>query len=139
MSGARVEGEWVVVPQRVLMADTDAMGIVYYGSYLRFLEAGRNELIRCRGGTYREVEARGFQLPVTEAGVKYHRPGRYDDDLEVWTRVEELGRVRLRFAYRVVRAGDGELLAEGFTTHACLEAATGKVVRIPADVRGWVS
>ena len=64
---------------RVPYADTDQMGVVYYGNYLTIFERARNELMRACGYTYRECEAEGWMLPVTHAEVDYKRPARYDD------------------------------------------------------------
>lgn len=136
--GTRADGPWVVHRHRVIYGDTDAMGIVYYGNYLRFFEVGRAELVRARGGTYRGMEEDGLGLPVTEVGCRYHHPARYDDVLEIATRVDEVGRVVLRFEYRITRARDGALLTTGFTRHACVELATGKVARLPDAVRAWL-
>ncbi len=114
---------------RVLYADTDRMGVVYYANYLRWFEAGRNEYIRAKGLRYRDFEERfGLVLPVAEAGVKYVEPARYDDVLAIETSLEELGRASARFAYRILR--EGRVLTTGFTVHACVDAA-GKVVRMP--------
>lgn len=117
---------------RVLYADTDRMGIVYYANYLRWFEAGRTEFIRAKGLRYRDFEERfGLLLPVAEAGVKYVEPARYDDLLAVETSLAELGRASARFAYRLVR--DGAVLTTGFTLHACVDA-TGRVVRMPEEL-----
>lgn len=132
------EDPWVEVVHRVIYGDTDAMGIVYYGTWLRFLERGRNEYLRARGGNYRQMEASGWRLPVTEVGVRYHLPGRYDDELAIATRIEEVGRVTIRFGYRVTRVGDPQLLVSGFTVHACVEAASGKARRIPPELLAWL-
>ena len=117
---------------RVLYADTDRMGVVYYANYLRWFEAGRNEFLRARGLRYRDFEARfGLVLPVAEAGVKYLEPARYDDLLAVETVLAELGRASARFTYRVLR--EDTPLATGFTVHACVDGA-GKVRRMPAEL-----
>lgn len=129
---------WVVVPHRVLYGDTDAMGIVYYGTWLRFLELGRNEYLRARGGSYREMEARGFRLPVAEVQVRYRAPARYDDELLVATRVDEVRRVSVRFAYEVRRRGEEPLLVTGWSVHACVDAATLKPVPLPPEVTAWL-
>jgi acyl-CoA thioester hydrolase len=119
---------------RVIYGDTDQMGVVYYANYLRYFEAGRNEFLRAKGLCYRDLEARfGLQLPVAEAGTVYRRPARYDDLIAVDTSLVGLGRATARFEYRVVR--DGELLATGFTVHACLDAQ-GKMRRLPAELSG---
>jgi acyl-CoA thioester hydrolase len=117
---------------RVRYADTDQMGFAYYAHYLRWFEAGRAELIRALGSSYREVEESGIQLPVIEARCRYFRPGRYDDLLGIETGVLELKRASIRFGYRVVRLGDTEeLLAVGSTDHAFMTPA-GKPTRPPA-------
>lgn len=117
---------------RVIYGDTDNMGVVYYANYLRYFELGRNEYMRARGLTYREVEARGLVLPVTEASCRYLRPARYDDLLRVETRVVRARGARVVFGY-ALRRDDGEFLAEGHTEHGVL-GSDGRPVRLPADV-----
>jgi acyl-CoA thioester hydrolase len=116
----------------VIYGDTDNMGVVYYANYLRFFELGRNEYMRARGVTYREVEARGLALPVTEAHCRYLRPARYDDLLTVETRVTRARGARVVFSY-TIRNEDGELLAEGKTEHAALGPG-GRPQRLPGDL-----
>jgi acyl-CoA thioester hydrolase len=104
---------------RVIYGDTDQMGVVYYGNYLRYFEAARTEWLRAKGATYRDLEAaHAIYLPVSEAKVNYKRPARYDDLITVEARLGELGRVSLRFDYRIVRGE--EVLALGHTVHVCL-------------------
>jgi len=126
---------------RPLMADVDAMNVVYYGRYLRFFELGRCELMRAAGRAYAELEAAGFHLPVTEAGLRYRRPARYDDLIAVETRLAWLKRASLGFTYRIVLVGDGEAEAElvtGFTNHGCV-THQGKVAAIPEWARAALS
>lgn len=117
---------------RVIYGDTDNMGVVYYANYLRFFELGRNEYMRARGLTYREVEARGLQLPVTEARCRYRKPARYDDLLTVETRVTRARGARVVFGY-AIRGEEGEVLAEGETEHAAVGPG-GRPRRVPADI-----
>ncbi len=117
---------------RVIYGDTDQMGVVYYANYLRFFEAARNEFIRAKGLRYRDFEIEhGLVLPVTEACVRYRRPALYDDLLTVEIALPEAGRASARFTYRILR--DAELLAEGHTVHACVDAK-GRVKRLPRDL-----
>ena len=112
----------ITMQDRVPYADTDQMGVVYYGNYLTIFEHARNELMRACGYTYRECEAEGWALPVTHAEVDYKRPARYDDLLEVtvWCRAHK--GVRLEIACEV-RVG-GELLVSGFTRHCFVSTKT---------------
>jgi acyl-CoA thioester hydrolase len=116
---------------RVRYADTDQMGVAYYGNYLRWFEVGRAEMLRSLGMSYREVEESGVRLPVVEVCCRYVRPARYDDLLAVETVVRHLGRASVRFEYQVVRAEDGEELARGMTEHCFLDPA-GRPIRPPA-------
>jgi acyl-CoA thioester hydrolase len=104
----------------VIYGDTDQMGFAYYANFLRWFEVARNEYLRAVGVPYRKLEDEGIRLPVTEVACSYLRPARYDDLLCIEAWIEELGRVRVRFAYRILRAGEPEPLAKGFTVHACL-------------------
>ena len=126
---------------RVLYADTDAMGIVYHGNYVRFLEHARIEHLRQHGSSYAEVERRGFAVPVTDVEVRYAAPARFDDLLSLHVGVVELSRARLRFAYRVVvppegRAGLAQplVIAEAETGHCCVDRRDGRPVRFPDDL-----
>jgi len=117
---------------RVPYADTDQMGVVYYANYLVYFERMRNELLRDKGVTYKELESRGLMLPVLEAHCEYGKPAKYDDLLEIRGWCETIGRTRIKCHAEVVRGG--EILAGGYTIHACLSSETGRPVRLPSDV-----
>jgi acyl-CoA thioester hydrolase len=119
---------------RVRYAETDKMGVVYYANYLVWFEVGRTDLLRSLGWTYREMELNGVSLPVIEAHCDYHRPARYDDEIEVRTEGRLLSPVRMEFHYQVVRKDDGVVSATGRTVHAALDPS-GKPCRLPARVR----
>ena len=116
---------------RVRYADTDQMRFAYYGKFFEYFEQGRSDLLRDVGMPYAEIEAMGIYLPVIEAGAKYKRSARYDDLLHIETFLNEIPIARVRIEYRVVRDGDKEPLAEGFTVHSFINAHTGKPTRAP--------
>jgi acyl-CoA thioester hydrolase len=118
---------------RVFYGDTDQMGVAYYANYLRWFEMARNEYLRAAGFTYKRIEALGVRLPVVEAGCRYLRPAHYDDWLHLEAWIESLGRVRVRFVYRVTRAAETTPIATGFTVHASLSEA-GAPGRLPESL-----
>jgi acyl-CoA thioester hydrolase len=118
----------------VRYAETDQMGVAWHGQFLAWFEVGRTDLLRQLGCTYRELEAQGLRFPVIEAAVRYLKPARYDDLLEVRTRVTAVGLVRLGFAYEVHREGTAGPLATGTTVHASLDVS-GRPRRLPDDLR----
>ena len=115
---------------RVIYAETDQMGVVYYANYLRWFERGRSEFLRQIGVPYSTIEAEGFHFPVTEVHCRYSHSARYDEIALIETTLIELGRASLVFSYRIARQDDSLLLATGSTQHACLDRS-GKVARIP--------
>ncbi len=130
-----------VAALRVLYADTDGMGIVYHGNYVRFLEHGRIEHLRQHGSSYADVERRGYAVPVTDLEIRYAAPALFDDVLGLHVGVVELTRARLRFAYRIIVApGDRPgldrplLIAEAETGHCCIDRREGRPVRFPDDL-----
>ena len=124
-------------PVRVRYSKTDQMGFAYYANYLAWFEVGRCEWLRSFGWSYRELEDRdAIMLPVIEAHCEYRRPARYDDELLIRARGELASPVRIRFAYEVVRAADGAVLAGGHTVHASTNLA-GRPKRLPAHVRAF--
>jgi len=113
---------------RIIYADCDSMGIAYYSNYLKLFEIGRNELLRELGLAYREVEDRGYLLPVTEAYVKYVKPAHYDDLLRIETVIGFVKRASNRFDYAIYSGEDA--IARGFTVHACWDRRN-RIVRFP--------
>ena len=121
---------------RVRYADVDAMGLAYNAVYLVWFEVGRTEWLRARGMPYREVESRGFSLPVTEAVLRFRAAARYDDEVEIETTIGEFRSRRIAFSYRILR--DKICLAEGTTVHSPVEIATGRTVRLPDWLRAVI-
>lgn len=116
--------------QRVRYADTDKMGFVYHANYLRWFEAGRSELFRHMGLSYKEIEARGVFLPLSEAHCRFKAPSQYDDLLIIETSLDMGVRGSMKFNYKVYSADESRLLAHGYTKHACVDAS-GRVIRPP--------
>lgn len=118
---------------RVRYKDTDTMSVVYYGNYLTYFEVGRVEYLRQHGRPMSQVDKQ-IHMPVVEAHVRYHRPARLDDLLEVTSRVSERRRASFTFSYEI-RNEAGELIATGYTRHACLDPATSRMVPVPEWLR----
>ena len=118
-----------VTQVRVRYKDTDTMSVVYYGNYLTYFEVGRVEYLRERQLPMSEVDKR-IHMPVVEAFVKYLKPARLDDLLEISSRVSERRRASFTFSYEI-RNEAKELVATGFTRHACWDPATSKMIPLP--------
>jgi acyl-CoA thioester hydrolase len=119
---------------RVRYAETDAMGIVYHTNYIVWFEVGRGEYMRQQGGEYAHLEGRGYYMPVIELQARYLAPARYGELVTVRTWVEEARSRQVTFAYEVVMAETGQLLATGWTKHVCVDKK-GTIKTIPQEVR----
>jgi len=119
---------------RVRYAETDQMGVVYHAEYLVWCEVGRTDYIRGLGMPYSELERRGTALAVAEASIRYHAPARYDDLIQVETRLTEVRSRAITFEYLIRNAGTGERLATARTLLVSLDSS-GKPVPMPPDVR----
>ncbi|GIV95857.1 MAG: thioesterase [Herpetosiphonaceae bacterium] len=118
---------------RVRYADTDAMGVAYHANYLIWFEQGRTEFLRQAGISYRELEAQGYLLPVSEVQARFIAPARYDDLLTVKTTPVELRSRRLVFDYEIVNE-QGRLLVSGRSTHIVVDRDSRRPTRLPQAI-----
>jgi acyl-CoA thioester hydrolase len=125
------------IPIRVRYVECDPMGYLHHSNYLPFFEMGRTECLRAAGGSYRDLEAQGVFFVVAKLSVQFKRPARYDDELELLTRVIKQTHVRIDHAYEMRRASDKELLCTAETTIACV-GRDGHVRAIPEFLGGKV-
>jgi acyl-CoA thioester hydrolase len=120
---------------RVRYPETDRMGVAHHTHFLVWFELGRTELMRELGCPYSEVEDNeGIFFPVAEAGARYFTPARYDEVLEIATRLVSARGARIRFEYEIARASDGTPVAAGFTVHAAV-GRNGRPRRLPEGLR----
>ena len=115
---------------RVRYAETDQMGVVYYGNYAQYFEMGRTEWLRSLGITYRWMEENGIQLPVLDLQVTYKKPAKYDDLLTIKTTLVKMPTVRIQFYYEI-ESEKGELITSGTTTLAFVDMKTKKPTMAP--------
>lgn len=127
--------EFIDTVVRVRYAETDKMGIVYYGNYFIYFEIGRVEYLRQRGLDYRRMELDDDSFTVVaEAKCRYRRPARYDDPLRIRTRVTLAKRSTITFAYEILHHESGELLTTGETTHVVCDG-NGRPKPLPEKYR----
>ena len=102
----RLDGDTHVFPVRVYFEDTDAGGVVYHASYLRFAERARTEMMRLMGVDHTRLIAEdGVVFAVRRVEADYLRPARLDDRLEVRTRLLEVHGASILAEQNVLREG----------------------------------
>ena len=120
---------------RVRYAETDQMGVVHHGNYFTWFEIGRVELCRELGFEYKQMETEDDSfIVVAEAHCRYKRPARFDDVLEIRTRVTQSQRRTLRFGYEIFNQATRELIATGETLHVICDSH-GRPKSLPEKYR----
>jgi acyl-CoA thioester hydrolase len=120
-----------VLEFRVRYSETDQMRTYYNSRALEWFEQGRSEACRALGKPYREMEALGVLMPVTEAHVEYLGRAEYDDRLRMTSVLTMCGKARLRFDVTIEHAETGQPVCRGWTVHAVTDTS-GKPIRPPA-------
>ena len=121
-------------PVRIYWEDTDAAGIVFYANYLKFFERARTEWLRSLGFGQEQLRTdAGIAFVVSETRLRYRRPARLDDVIDVSVDVVHFGQASLEIAQEARRAD--ELLADGTIRIGCVELGTFRPCRIPNDIR----
>jgi acyl-CoA thioester hydrolase len=115
---------------RVRFAETDAQGVAHNSNYLVWFEVARIAYLEEHAGGYQTLRDQGLESFVLESHVRYRHPAHFDDRLRIHTRIGELRGARFRFDYEIGR--DGDVIADGWTSHACVDAKTLRPIRIPA-------
>jgi acyl-CoA thioester hydrolase len=117
----------IIVPR---YNETDQGGVVHHSVYPVWFEMGRTELLRVNGMAYKDMEEAGVLFVVAELNIKYRRPAKYDEKLQLETSCSEVSTSRVEHIYKLTRCRDRVILAEGSSVLACVNAQ-GKICRIP--------
>jgi acyl-CoA thioester hydrolase len=127
--------DWTASNFRVRYAETDQMSVVYYANYFIWFEVGRTDFCRQRGFAYRDMEKEdGLCIIVAEAQCRYKAPAKFDDEIEVRTRLTHVRRRVITFTYEIYRKPEDELLAEGETVHVVTDLS-GRPRALPDKYR----
>ncbi|WP_439136688.1 tol-pal system-associated acyl-CoA thioesterase [Roseicyclus sp.] len=119
-------------PIRVYYEDTDLAGIVYYANYLRFIERARSELVRAAGIDQVAMKQAGLVFAVRRVEADYLSPARYDDQIQVRTRLTDVRGASFAMPQEVWR---GETLLFRADVIIVVLNAEGRATRLPAELR----
>jgi acyl-CoA thioester hydrolase len=125
---AAAEFHW---PVRIYWEDTDAGGVVYHASYLRFLERARSEYLRHLGIEQERLRKDNVVFVVRDIAIGFQKPARLDDQLSVSVALIERRPASLVFQQHIVRDTDTQVLVQARVRAACVEAASFRPRPIP--------
>ena len=123
------------VRDRVRWSDVDLMGIVYYGRYLRFMEAAETEFFRAIGFPYDVLaDQHGVWIARIRLECDYRAPAKLDDEITCRAELRKIGGSSMTFAFPIERAG-GTRLVDGILVLAALDRTTLRATRVPQPLR----
>jgi acyl-CoA thioester hydrolase len=114
---------------RVRFAETDAQGIAHNSNYFVWFEVARVDYLQRHAGGYQRLRDLGIEAVVLETHVRYLEPAKFDDRLTVHARCLDVKGARFRYEYAIERAD--VLVADGWTSHATVDADTFRPTRVP--------
>lgn len=118
---------------RVYYEDTDAAGVAYHASYIRFAERGRTEMLRAAGFEHAKLfQEEGIAFAVASLAIDYKSPARLDDLLIVKTKIARVGGASMDMTQGIYR--DSLLLAEVRLTLVCVDKSF-KAARLPSVIK----
>jgi acyl-CoA thioester hydrolase len=119
---------------RVRYAECDLQGVAFNAHYLNYFDTSMTELWRAAFGGYQRMLERGLDMALAEAGLRFRRPARFDDELSLAVAVIRLGTTSFVTRHWIRRGED--LLAEGELRHVLVKLGTSDKTPIPDWVRG---
>ncbi|HZQ03481.1 MAG TPA: thioesterase family protein [Gaiellaceae bacterium] len=125
-----MEGYEFAAQIRVRFADTDAQGVAHNSNYFIWFEVARVEFLERYAGGYQRLRDEGLESVVLESHARFILPAFFDDRLLVHAHCHTVRGARFRFDYVVER--DGTKIADGWTSHAAVDAVTLRPTRLPA-------
>jgi acyl-CoA thioester hydrolase len=120
---------------RVAFSDTDAQGVVYYGRYNPYFDLARVEYLRALGQLRRDTG----EFVMRANDVEYFAPARFDDELEIYTRVSRIGRTSVTFEFAAYRLADEALMVTAHQTLVHVDPGERRPVPVPEDYRAAIA
>jgi acyl-CoA thioester hydrolase len=118
---------------RVRYSECDPQGVVFNANYLSYLDNNMTELWRAALGSYQAMLDRGIDMVVVEAGLRFHAPARFDDELTMEVAVTRIGNTSVSTAHRIRRGPD--LVAEGTLHHVLVDRTSLTKTPVPDWIR----
>jgi acyl-CoA thioester hydrolase len=124
---------------RVRFADTDLQGIVFNGNYLTFYDVAWTEYFRAIGLTWKAMIDSGVDTVLARTTIEFKSPAKFDEVLEVHTRVSKIGNTSIIFDFEIYPEGEERLIGTAQSLYVCVDPKTLQKLRVPDDLRARIS
>jgi acyl-CoA thioester hydrolase len=120
---------------RVRFADTDLQGIVFNGNYLTFYDVAWTEYFREIGLTWKAMIDSGVDTVLARTTIEFKSPARFDEVLEVHTRVSKIGNTSIVFDFEIYPESGERLIGSAQSLYVCVDPKSLQKIRVPDDLR----
>ena len=121
-------------PIRIYYEDTDSGGVVYHSNYLKFMERARTEWLRDFEINQKVLKDNlNLMFVVNEIDIKFMKPAVFNDEIEVQTKLEKMGSVKIELEQKIFRSS--EILIKSRVVIASVNSISIKPMRIPNEIK----
>lgn len=124
---------------RVRFADTDLQAIVFNANYLTYYDVAWTEYFRAIGFEWKDLLALGVDTVLARTTMEFKSPARFDEVLEVYTRISRIGTTSLTFEFEIYPDGEERLIGSANSLYVCVDPKTMKSTPVPARLREHIS
>lgn len=122
----------------IRFGETDAMGVVWHGNYLKYFEDAREAFGMKHNLNYLDIYKQGFFTPIVHANLEYKSPLYYGDKVKIMIRMIPSRAAKIEFDYEIINIESGKVSAVGKTTQVFLDAQTRNLELIkPVFFQNW--
>ena len=124
------------VRDRVRWSDSDPMGIIFYGAYLRLMGVAESEMSRACGLPVHELRlTRGVWIPRKALHLEFHSAAELEEELLIQSWFSRIGYTAITMRFEFYRASDRLHRASGSLTVVSVDRNEMRPSPIPEDVK----
>src|SRR5712691_12427508 len=124
---------------RVRFADTDLQAIVFNANYLTYYDVAWTEYFRAVGFEWKDLLGLGVDTVLARTTMEFKSPSRFDEILEVHTRVSKLGKTSLTFEFEIYPTNEDRLINSATSIYVCIDPKTMQKVPVPDVLRSRIA
>lgn len=124
---------------RVRFAETDMQGIVFNGNYLTYYDVAWTEYFRALGLEWKDMLTLGADTVLARTQMEFKAPARFDELLDVYTRVSKIGNTSLTFEFEIYAQSDDRLIGAASSGYVCIDPHSLRPVRVPDALRSRIA
>ncbi len=120
---------------RVRFGETDLQGVVFNANYLLYVDTAQMDYLRTIGVSYQDMLERGYDIVIVDASLQFLAPAHFDEILEVYARISEIGNSSIKMDYEIYEAASECFVAKAQTAYVIVDKDANAPVRVPPYFR----